>query len=89
MSEAAVRLLAERQVRAVGTDTIAGEAPMRDGQFTHQAGHDRYWLPAGILILECLANMEQLPPTCFFAALPLRIRGGSGSPVRALAFVPA
>lgn len=88
LSEAAVELLADRRVRAVGLDTIAGESPMLEGVFTHQAGHDRCWLPQGILILECLANLHQLPPSCFFAALPLSIQGGSGSPVRAVAFVP-
>jgi kynurenine formamidase len=29
-----------------------------------------------------------LPPVCHFLALPLKIQGGSGSPIRAVALVP-
>jgi kynurenine formamidase len=37
-----------------------------------------------------LANLAQLPPTgAVFVATPLKIEGGSGSPCRALALVPA
>ena len=45
-------------------------------------------LRAGVLLLECISNLERLPKECLFVALPLPIRGGSGSPVRAVAFVP-
>ena len=40
--------------------------------------------------LQCLRNLDQLPATgaVIFAA-PLKIKGGSGSPLRVLAFVPA
>jgi kynurenine formamidase len=44
-------------------------------------------LGAGVLIVEGLANMEQLPdgePFTFFA-LPLKLKGRDGSPVRAIA----
>ena len=34
------------------------------------------------------AHLGTLPPFCLFVALPLKIRGGSGSPVRAVALVP-
>lgn len=37
---------------------------------------------------ENLNNLDKLPPFCLFLALPLKIRGGSGSPVRAVALVP-
>lgn len=38
--------------------------------------------------LQCLTNLDQLPPTgsVIFAA-PLKIEGGSGSPLRVLALV--
>ncbi|MBX6764270.1 MAG: cyclase family protein, partial [Rubrobacteraceae bacterium] len=41
-----------------------------------------------VYIVENLANLRSLPPFCMFMAFPLKIRGGSGSPVRALALVP-
>jgi kynurenine formamidase len=39
------------------------------------------------LIIENLCNLEQLPDFFLFLALPLKIRGGSGSPLRAVALV--
>jgi kynurenine formamidase len=45
---------------------------------------------AGRYGLQCLTNLDRLPPTgaVVFAA-PLKIRNGSGSPLRVLALVPA
>jgi kynurenine formamidase len=43
---------------------------------------------AGRYGLQCLANLDQLPPTgSVIVASPLKIAGGSGSPLRVLAFV--
>ena len=39
-------------------------------------------------IIENLKNLELLPPFVLFVALPLKIKGGSGSPIRAVAYVP-
>ena len=41
-----------------------------------------------VYVVENLKNLDRLPPFCLFVALPLKIRGGSGSPVRAIALVP-
>jgi kynurenine formamidase len=40
-----------------------------------------------VLIIENLTNLDQLPDFFLFLALPLKIRGGSGSPLRAVAVV--
>ena len=40
-----------------------------------------------VLIIENLCNLEQLPGFFLFLALPLKIRGGSGSPIRAVGVV--
>jgi arylformamidase len=45
-------------------------------------------LPAGIAIMENLANLSRLPAESFVVALPLPIANGTGSPVRAIALVP-
>jgi kynurenine formamidase len=50
--------------------------------------HKRYFLPNGLPLIESLASLETLPPRCFFIALPLKIKGGSGSPIRPIAIVP-
>ena len=33
-------------------------------------------------------NLDRLPPLCYFVRFPLKVKGGSGSPVRAVALVP-
>jgi kynurenine formamidase len=57
-------------------DGVLGEAP----------GHQRFWLPRGILIIEAMARLEMLPPRSFVFMAPLPIENGSGSPLRPLAF---
>ena len=45
-------------------------------------------LGSEVYVVENLKNLDLLPPFCLFLALPLKLRGGSGSPVRAIALVP-
>lgn len=40
-----------------------------------------------VYVVETMKNLD-LPLFCFFMALPLKVKGGSGSPVRAVALVP-
>jgi len=88
LDESAVKLLAERGVKAVGADTIAVDKGMKDGVSSPAWGHRKYWLPEGILIIEMLANLDKLPARCLFMALPLKIKNGSGSPIRPIALKP-
>jgi kynurenine formamidase len=87
-SGAAVRLLAhERAVLGFGVETVgtdAGQAGGFDPPFPcHTIMHG-----AGKLGLASLVNLDQLPPTgALIFAAPLKIVGGSGSPVRVLALV--
>ncbi len=87
--ESAEFLTRERDVLGVGTEAIgtdaavgAGGQPPFPNHFTmHGAG--RYGLTQ-------LANVDQLPATgALLIATPLKIEGGSGSPVHAIALVPA
>ncbi|HLT21052.1 MAG TPA: cyclase family protein [Thermomicrobiales bacterium] len=84
----AVRLLAhERDVLGFGVETVgtdAGQAANFDPPFPcHNIMHG-----AGKFGLASLVNLDQLPPTgSLVVAAPLKIVGGSGSPVRALALV--
>lgn len=86
MDEGVATLFRERGVRAVGSDTIACDTVVVDGKVGEAPGHNKHWLPNGILILECVARLELLPRSCFFFAAPLPIKNGSGSPLRPLAF---
>lgn len=82
LSEDAVKLFAERRVKAVACDTIACDTPIIQGREISAYGHRKYWLPNRILIIEVLQNLDKLPDRFYFMALPLKIKNGSGSPIR-------
>jgi kynurenine formamidase len=68
-------------VRAVGIDT----ASIDYGQSTHFQSHVALF-ERNIPALENVAHLDQLPETGFIVvALPMKIRGGSGGPVRIVA----
>jgi kynurenine formamidase len=85
LEESACAYLASKHIRAVGCDTVACDIAVVDGKAMAGPGHLKYFLPNAILIIECLTNLSKLNPECFFITLPLKIKGGSGSPVRAMA----
>ncbi len=79
----------ERDILGVGVETVgtdAGQAGGFDPPFpNHTTMHG-----AGKFGLASLCNLDQLPPTgAIVIAAPLKIVGGSGSPVRVLALAPA
>jgi kynurenine formamidase len=85
--EAVKFLVGERDILGFGTESIgtdAGQAyhlrpPYPCHYFMHGAG--RYGL-------QCLSNLDRLPPTgAVVIAAPLKIRNGSGSPLRVIALV--
>jgi kynurenine formamidase len=79
----AIDLLRERGVRCVGTDGTS-MGPADDGAPTHLAG-----LGHGMVFVECLAQLDRLPPRgAFFLFLGLRIVDGTGGPGRAIALLP-
>ena len=82
--EAARWLVGNRNINAVGLDT-----PSIDyGQSADFMAH-RILCDAGITIYENLTNLELLPPGgSFIIALPMKIKGGSGAPLRIIAMLP-
>jgi kynurenine formamidase len=74
-----------RGIRAIGTDSLSIDTA--DGAGGEFPGHLTF-LPEGIAIFENLTNLSQLPAEFVFMALPLPLKGASGSPVRAVALVP-
>jgi kynurenine formamidase len=83
LSADCARLMRERKVGAVGTDTLSPDA-----HGTTEFPVHRVLLRQGVLIIENLTRLAQLPPVCFFLGLPLKIKQGSGSPLRAIALIP-
>ena len=83
------RWLAGRsELLGVGIDTIGTDAGISAAfDPAHPAHH--FLHGAGKYGMSSLANLDQLPAAGFLLiTAPLRIAGGSGSPVRALALVP-
>ena len=70
-------------VEAIGTDagqSYGWELPFPCHYLMH--GNNRYGL-------QCLTNLDQLPPQgALIVAAPLKIKVGSGSPLRVLALIP-
>jgi kynurenine formamidase len=82
--DAARWLADERRVAAVGIDTASIDAGPSRSFDAHQVLAARE-VPA----FENVAGLDALPPTGAFAvALPMKIRGGSGAPLRIVAIVP-
>jgi kynurenine formamidase len=74
--------LAERGVRCVGTDGVSMGA-VHDGGPAHDEGLSR-----GMVFVEGLCSLEQLPVRgAWFVFLPVKVRGGTGGPGRAIALV--
>ncbi len=83
--EAAAWLVANRSVAAVGIDTPSIDT----GQSTDFQAHVTLY-EANIAGFENVANLEALPEAgAFIVALPMKIAGGSGGPLRIVAFVPS
>ena len=84
-SEDAARLLVdERAAAAIGVDT----ASIDYGRSTDFMVH-RVAAAKNVPGLENLTNLDRLPPRgALVVALPMKIEGGSGAPLRAIAFVP-
>jgi arylformamidase len=76
--------LANSGVSGVGSDTATCDAAMVDGTITSSVGHDHTFLPNEILLFEGLIGLAAAPARGVFIGLPLRISGGSGSPIRAV-----
>ena len=80
-------LVDERHAHGFGVETIgtdAGQAHRLDPAYPAHS----FFHAAGRYGLQCLENLDQLPPTgVVLIAAPLKIRDGSGSPLRVLALV--
>ena len=84
----ACEFLADLKVVGVGSDTATCDCAVVDGVITSDVGHSRWFLPNEILLFEGLVGLGRAPATGLFIGLPLRIRGGSGSPIRAVLVAP-
>ena len=87
--EAVEWMIHERDVHGFGVETIntdAGQSyawPVAYPCHTLMHGANKFGL-------QCLKNLDQLPVTgAMIVSAPLKIKGGSGSPLRVLALIPS
>jgi kynurenine formamidase len=77
-------LVASRQIRAIGIDT----ASIDYGQSTAFESH-RVLYEHDVPAFENLTGLDRLPAQgAYLVALPMKIKGGSGAPLRAVAVLP-
>lgn len=88
LTSGAVDYLASKPIRAIGVESFDPDwVDLRDLSSAQFPAH-RTFLARGILIIENLANLDKIPGVrCQIIALPLKLKGCSGSPVRVVAVV--
>jgi kynurenine formamidase len=83
-ADAARLLVDERRVAALGVDVASIDGGSSTDFMVHRIAAE-----ANVPGFENLTNLDQLPPTgAVVVALPMKVRGGSGGPLRAVALVP-
>jgi len=82
--DAARLLVEERKVAVLGVDTASTDFGKSKDFVVHRIAAAR-----NVSNLENLTNLDRLPPTgAVVFALPMKIEGGSGGPVRVVALIP-
>ena len=82
--DAARLLLEDRDIGLLGIDTASVDYGQSTDFIVHQIGG-----AAGVPNLENVGDLTEVPETGFLlAALPMKIEGGTGAPVRIVALVP-
>ena len=81
--EAAQWLVDNRKINGIGLDTPSIDYGQSSDFMTH-----RILCNHGLTMYENVANLDQLPETgAYIVALPMKIKGGSGSPLRIVAII--
>lgn len=82
--DAARLLVAERKVAVIGVDTASIDYGQSKDFIVHRVANAE-----NVVGLENLANLDVLPERgAWIVALPMKIAGGSGGPLRAIALLP-
>ena len=82
----AARWLVEKQIKCLAMDILSTDPVHRGagpaGPHTHPAHH--ILLGAGVILVECLVNLDALPKgPLFFVCMPLKLENCEASPARA------
>jgi arylformamidase len=88
LTEDASRWLVERAPKCIGCDFFEEPAAREPGWRAEEFVVHRTLLQAGIVIVEGLVNLRELPPRCAFFAPFYKFAGIDAAPARAFAQVP-
>lgn len=82
--DAAKWLIEQRSIKSIGLDTPSIDYGRSSDFMSH-----RILFQADIPAFENLAGLDRLPPVgAYIVALPMKIKGGSGGPLRIVAWTP-
>ena len=83
--DAATWLVDNRNIKGIGLDTPSIDYGQSKDFLAHRVLSEKE-----ILIFENVANLEEVPSKGFYiVALPMKIKGGTGAPLRIIAFIPS
>ena len=83
-ADAATFLAKDRRIKAVGIDSTSFDNARQSDRRSH-----RILFENDIPGIENIANLDALPAKgAYLIGLPMKIKGGSGAPIRVIAFVP-
>ena len=82
LSKEAAQYLAGKEITAAGCDTLSIDVFGSRDNPAHQV-----LLGRGILVIENIANLDKVPVMSFVIGMPNKFKGGSGSPIRLMAFI--
>lgn len=89
LSEEACELLVSEGIRLIGTDAPMPDDPRNGRGAVKDSPNHTILLGNGVAILEYLVNLRNVPCEDFIlSAIPLRLKGCDGAPVRAIAITP-
>ena len=88
LTREAIEYLVSKSIRAVGVESFDPDWVNPNDLSSAEFPTHRTFLPKGIMIIENLTNLDKIPSTrCQIIALPLKLKGCSGSPLRVIALV--
>lgn len=86
LSEKAAQWLVDRGVRLIAMDTPSPDNPAHSRDSTRDSPNHKVLLGAGVVLVEYLANLKAISAASVeLIVLPLKLKGGDGSPARCVA----
>lgn len=84
ITEEVMEYFASLKIKAIGSDAASTDLAYKDFRVISLPGRDKYFLPNNILTMAGFVNMAKAPVAGLFMCVPLKIKNGSGSPIRAI-----